>query len=59
MTRFPVLSKFLCREGLALAVETAQALADGTYWGVTTIYDDRNFPEPSGPDCGFGGGDGD
>jgi hypothetical protein len=58
MTRFPVLSKFLRKEMLAIAVETAAALRDGTYWGTTTIYDERNFPDP--PDLGgFSGGDGD
>jgi len=58
MTRFPVLSRYLRKEGLALAIETAEALRDGTYWGTTTIYDDRNFPEP--PDLGgYGSGDGD
>ncbi len=60
MTRFPVLSVFLRRRCLALAVETYWALADGTYWEAPpgeAIYDDRNFPEPCFPDVDFGGGE--
>jgi hypothetical protein len=59
MTHMAMLSKYLGKEVLARAVETDRALRDGTYWGVETIYDDQNFPEPPACSVGFGGGDGD
>ncbi len=59
MSQFPVLSRFVRRELLALAVAVAEGLRDGTYWGVETIYDERNFPEPSGAGGGWASGVGD
>jgi hypothetical protein len=58
MWRFPILADFLRREGLALAVDTADALSDGSYWHAPeSIYDDRDFMPVHDPVCDFGGGD--
>jgi len=58
MWRFPKLAQYIRTEGFAIAVETAEDLADGTYWDPSPDREPRGgFPVHHEPDVDFGGGD--